>query len=672
MARNFNKFTYINNDTLSLMSNLQHNISDLEGRASFSVAAFVPVYDHRLDESAGSPFVSKFGTLSRGGFRSTFPSVFRKNDKSSPFPVLGNQLDGILCDDDIYLWKNRTTSTGRPADYVLSDEGRTINPSYSKSIISIAYMECVLGPRKGDIYLLPTDTDIPQIPISMSQPDINSWNSGNSYADLTAEDNEWQFRKTSIEEGRLLDCIPERNDTTNNMVDDKTLVAFPNDVVYRLSSDGVTVSDEQIGELKYATSVIGKYDDYNSTVYPAENISIPVYSAEIPDGQGTWVQVPSTELKATQTPIYSKSKDVDVTRLKAEHFDAYTSIRYFAKSSQDADGHEKTIANYRVEFNEQVGTVRFNKIVTYVRLYRKDENGRWGWGSRLYPFTVTILPEPVMKSNVGVDGIDVFELDIEIDYDQYADYTMPDFKAVTNIPTFIPVTNTLRNDNDYVTGSVDVDTHTNKYIGTQTDKRLFISTDIDPLSETENNYKWTLTKAEDKWEKRNNINTNYGRLNTDNTNLVYNDIDFSTMKFIPEEANASQISLTISTFNGEVILSNGITLDTHVEVNQDASQEYTTYSGEGISPSLILGTIDLNLYKTLISDFNAQKLAIINYYLGIRKACSENPYDTEILSWTSIDDFTIDAEPGSDEYIKFTNMMADLAILDNTKPIQLQ
>ena len=78
MARKYNNLTYLNNDTLSIISNLHHTISDTEGRASFSVVGFVPVYDHRIDSIADSPFLYKFGGYdSTTGQFSKFPKSIR-------------------------------------------------------------------------------------------------------------------------------------------------------------------------------------------------------------------------------------------------------------------------------------------------------------------------------------------------------------------------------------------------------------------------------------------------------------------------------------------------------------------------------------------------------------------------------------------------------------------
>jgi hypothetical protein len=674
MARNFNKFTYINNDTLSLMSNLQHNISDLEGRASFSVAAFVPVYDHRLDAISESPFINKFGTMDAAGFANKYPQMFRNNDSSSPFPILSKKLDGILCDDDIYLWKNTATKTGTPPDYVLSNEGRTIDPTYSKSVISVAYMECTSGPRIGDMYILPHTESIiidsvpkgvalGSLPIDIAPGIHPVWNSADSYYDTLATPNMWQFWKTDINsDNAILDCVPDNANKPNNMIDRKTLVSFPNTPVYKLSTNGSAVNFSQEKEdVDYTTLVPAKY----SSIGEASNISIPVYKASL-SGDLVWEKhIEGT--KATQTPIYSKSKDVDLNQLSLNNFDAFTGVRYFAKSAQDADGHEKTIANYRIEFSDQIGTVRFNKIVTYVRLYRKNKAGHWGWGDRLYPFSVTLLPEPVVKSNTGIDGVDVFELDIEIDYDQYAEYSMPDFKAITNIPTFIPITNTLRTNDNNIIGAIESDKNTNKYIGAQTDKRIFATSDVDPLGDAEASYKWTLTNpTHGKWLKRNNINTNYGRVNTDNVNLVYTDIDFSVLDYMP----ALPLEITVGPAQTEVI---DISLDTHIEFSEESSQEFSVYDEYSTSPSLVIGSIDAIVLSDLQTTFNGQKYDIVQYYLSIRKVCENNPYDTKILGGTGElgDPYTIDAEPDSEESLLFYEMMASILDINTNKPIQL-
>jgi len=146
----FNSFTYVNSDTLSKLAELQNNISDTQGRPTFSVFGFAPVYDYRLDSTGDSPFTYKFGDKDVfSGNISKFPA---SNMSTQPFSTLVNKLDGILFEDDYYFWRPPGSSSAvTERTYGQDNKYRIVKTSKDYSgvenashfIVAIGYWECV-------------------------------------------------------------------------------------------------------------------------------------------------------------------------------------------------------------------------------------------------------------------------------------------------------------------------------------------------------------------------------------------------------------------------------------------------------------------------------------------------------------------------------------------------
>ncbi len=185
------------------------------------------------------------------------------------------------------------------------------------------------------------------------------------------------------------------------------------------------------------------------------------------------------------------------------------------------------MATYRLQLNDQCGTIRFNKIVSYVRFYEKvaqeDGSFKWVWSKELYPFSVSVLPEPVIKADYGQPGLDSFELDIQINYGQMISRISEsgtdvkisfdtnivnnhDGWAVLNAPSVSSPSNQQPAEPADISG--------NNFFGVQWDKRVFASTDVDL-----NLYDVPGTYIGDRYKKE------YGRINSENKSYVYNDVD---------------------------------------------------------------------------------------------------------------------------------------------------
>jgi hypothetical protein len=523
MARKYNNFTYLNTDTMSIVSNLHHTISDTEGRASFSVVGFVPVYDPRIDSSADSPFLVKFGKEDPiNKVYTKFPQSHRNSEAAdnSPFTILSEKLGGILSTEDVYLWKpGSNTSQYSVEDSVTKGEFGESN-YFVRLETGTSYNEDSLT---GVI----------------------------SFSDESPE----TVTKVSGDFSATLENVQTGVARKHQFIGTQLLTGSP----YR-SVWGFTPTTPEDTEVAIArTSVLKDVPTWDAL---GNNLTVPTYDLDA--GSGTWTDISkitvgttltrSPYIRSTQGPVYSKSKQVNYNQLiriadnGSTEFDNITSdsqtltsysstsafpqdvfknIRYFAKSATNEGELSKTMASYRIQLDDQVGTIMFNKVITYVRLYLKDENGDWGWSDRLYPLTVTIMPEPITKSNHGDAGMDSFELDIQIDYNQNGKtYSFTDTDRASKISNWIPIVNAAAPEPDVLNPIVP--NSEDPYVGLQWDSKLILSKNVNPTATGKSTLVETTDGDVTKLVTSQSNNT--GRITSENTSSLYKDIDLEDLE----------------------------------------------------------------------------------------------------------------------------------------------
>jgi len=571
----FNSFTYVNSDTLSKLAELQHNISDTQGRPTFSVFGFAPVYDHRLDSTGDAPFTYKFGDKDPlNGNLTKFPS---SNIKNQPFSTMVNRLDGILFEDDVYFWRPPGSSSAvTERTYGQDDKYRIIKTSKdyngidnaSNFIIATGYWECVgvtdtnynnmissikfernlIGGNNGGVDYLRDDIGSEDANGDWIDTVEGGSDTGSAIKDMPVE-TLWIYRTTRLNTqptmGSVLSNIPVRDDFGVVVFNDKIITPRGNTWIWQLTN-GTTQVVNDATQVDYDVIEDPTYGDISNP----KNVTVPTFSAksEIDDTLRAWerfensdshgndktfnsnqfiIDYPTVDTLGRQID-YSK-RIVNLELMEAQGFSMFENIRFFSKAYKPEGDIEQTVATYRVQLNDQCGTVRFNKIITYIRLYEKipqdDGTVKWEWSKELYPFTVSILPEPIIKADYGKPGLDSFELDIQINYGQMID-RISESGTDINIQFDTNITNNFDGWAVLNSPSVSVpndqspaepaDISGNNFFGVQWDKRVFSSTDID-----NNLYDKPGTYVGDKYKKE------FGRINSENKSYIYSDIDLS-------------------------------------------------------------------------------------------------------------------------------------------------
>jgi hypothetical protein len=556
MARKFNNFTYLNTDTMSLVSNLHHTISDTEGRASFSVVGFVPLYDPRIDSSADSPFLAKFGKENEDKnvytkFPDSHSNIVSADSNTSPFTVLAQKLDGILSSEDVYLWKPGTVTD----QYTL--QSNAVRGEFGE--FNFARIETGTYYSEDDDGVIKFDPDPQEIPLDAK---IVKTMPASTLSPILKNVQNGETRKHQFIGRQLLTGAPYRD------VWGFTPNADTNDTFYNASSIPAILSEQP--------------NWFQST---NTNKNVPTFDLDLQ--YGTWTNIAllgggerttgganlsrSSFLRSTQGPVYNKTKQINYNQLTnvvddggisfegktitdyvnntTYAADVYRNIRYFAKSATEENELSKTVASYRIQLDDQVGSIMFNKIVTYVRLYLKNSNDVWEWSDRLYPLTVTILPEPITKSNYGQPGMDSFELDIQIDYNQGEKlYSFIDTNKSSKISNWIPIVNGAAKD-DYNRDPA-LPRSKNPYVGLQWDGKIILSANVNPTSTGEE----VLVVDPDAADtlgvtKIASIQSNEaGRITSENTSSIYKDIDID------------QVTTSVQTEDGQTITMVGDTI----------------------------------------------------------------------------------------------------------------
>lgn len=525
MSQTFTTFSYINTDTLALISSLWHNVSDSEGRPTYMVSGFVPVYDHRLDSQGEAPACEKFGTYNEGNATyTTFPEA---NVYESPFGPLSNKAGGILFNEDIYLWKPKLQAGYASNVYSLVKNSISgiSSGSDTQFMIGTGYSELIdQGTSTLPIGTIKYFNNIPASPtLGRLGKEGTIWN--DYVTQIKPNTNNLTIENTPIGNyfgvntiGNKI-CLPWAGARVFQLT--ITNKSITNSVEYDTVSNssvwdiGASNSNIEMSRLKatssqnaYWNELVGNTFKINTSLAVRNNVQVTIGT-----GSGS-----STN---------SVNRVVDVSTLDGTGFSLFQGIKNFSKGYTNEEGVEQTISSYRVRLDDQIGTIRFNKIITYIRLYQKDLNGKWGWSDTYYPFTVTILPEPVVKSDYGLPGIDSFELDIQIDYNQMVQSAnagnyktiLFDTEITNNYDGWAVLRNPLVSqiEDSSITNT---DPTTTGLFGTQFDTRLFVTTDID------------VTEYDNAGNQRGDLfREKYGRINSENKTYVYYDLDLSKISF---------------------------------------------------------------------------------------------------------------------------------------------
>lgn len=572
----FNSFTYVNSDTLSKLAELQHNISDTQGRPTFSVFGFVPVYDHRLDSTGDAPFTYKFGEKDPiNGNITKFPA---SNMVDQPFTTLVSKLDGILFEDDLYFWRPPgSASAATERTYGEDDKYRIVRtskdytgvPNASHFILAQGYWECVaVSDNQFDGYIgsvkfeknLQTSSSLPGQ--EQLKPDRGYFNeatdqwedlvlggeTGTSISDMPQE-TKWIYRTTNVDTqataGSILKNVPVRDDFGVVVFNNKIITPRGNYWVWQLSTQVSTHLQDAATQVDYD---VLEPPTYGVTVNDTKNVTVGTFSANskldntirawerFDNGANNENVFNSSQFIISQSTVDSlgnqidySNRIVDLDQLQAQGFSMFENIRFFTKAYKPEGDVEQTIATYRLQLNDQCGTIRFNKIVSYIRFYQRipqdDGTIKWGWSKELYPFTVSILPEPIIKADYGKPGLDSFELDIQINYGQMISRIANngnnttisfDTNIVNNFDGWAVLNASAVSTPNDQSPAEPADISGNNFFGVQWDKRVFASTDIDTTL-----YDRPGTYVGDKYKKE------FARINSENKSYVYTDVDLS-------------------------------------------------------------------------------------------------------------------------------------------------
>ncbi len=298
----FNSFTYINSDTLSKLADLQHNISDTQGRPTFSVFGFVPVYDYRLDSTGDSPFTYKFGEKDTvNGNITKFPS---SNINTQPFTTLVNKLDGILFADDIYMWRPPGASSGVSSRvYNQDDKYRLIKTSNdyvggssdaSHFIIAMGYWECVdvtdvaytnmIGKVRFEKNLIDGTLPGEQLRLDVGTYDegTSTWSGlvggglAGTVINTEVPESLWIYRSTNtttIDTATVLNNVPVRDDFGVAVFGDKIITPRGNAWIWQLKNAAATSS---VANVDYDVT---QEAIYGSTIADNKNKATPNFAA---------------------------------------------------------------------------------------------------------------------------------------------------------------------------------------------------------------------------------------------------------------------------------------------------------------------------------------------------------------------------------------------------------
>jgi len=93
----------------------------------------------------------------------------------------------------------------------------------------------------------------------------------------------------------------------------------------------------------------------------------------------------------------------------------FDTVIYSTKKITNDEGDPEIVASYNIKFDQSIGNIRYNKIITFVKVLNDDQLDP-SLTANFVPFTVTVIPETMTKSDLVEDGVNELSLDIQLSY----------------------------------------------------------------------------------------------------------------------------------------------------------------------------------------------------------------------------------------------------------------